>query len=134
MDENTKITEKKTELTGKAKRLANLKPAWKKGEQGGGHRHKGQRDYATLRELAIIEIGKANGKTPEEIEVMLHQKGVAEALKGDYRFYKDDLDRTHGQAIQKTETKLSGEIKSTSFTAEEIALIKQKVRDKQTND
>lgn len=100
MEENT---DKNTD-----KRLKNLKPAWKKGEAGGGHRPKGQRNYATLRALAIIEIGKANGKTPEEIEVMLHQKGIAEALKGDYRFYKDDLDRTHGSPTQNTN--ITGEL------------------------
>jgi len=103
MEEKPKITDKITD-----KRLKNLKAPWKKGEQGGGHRHKGQRDYATLRNLAIIEIGKANKKTPEEIEVMLHQKGISEGLKGDFRFYKDDLDRTHGSATENIDVKSGG--------------------------
>lgn len=77
---------------------------FKKGKSGNPKGHpKGQKNYATLRTLAIIEIGKQNGKTPEEIEIMLHSKGMAEALKGDYRFYKDDLDRVYGTAVQKTE-------------------------------
>ena len=75
----------------------NLKP-FKKGENGGAHRPKGQKNYATLRREAIIELGKLNNKTPEEIEVMLHSKGLSEALKGNYQFYKDDLDRLHGTA------------------------------------
>lgn len=108
MEQNSKNTEITTE-SGIAKRMKNLRPAWKKGEAGGGHRPKGQKNYATLRAEAIIAIGKQNGKTPEEIEIMLHQKGIAEALKGDFRFYKDDLDRIHGQAIQKTE--ITGDIK-----------------------
>lgn len=90
--------------SGIKKRTKNLIP-FKKGENMGSHRPKGQRNYATLRTLAIIEIGKANGKTPEEIEVMLHQKGVAEALKGDFRFYKDVLDRVHGQATTNVNVK-----------------------------
>lgn len=80
-----------------------LKP-FKKGENGGSNgRPKGQKNYETLRREAIIAIGKAEGKTPEEIEIMLHQKGIRQALKGDFRFYKDDLDRIHGQSVQKTE-------------------------------
>lgn len=109
MDKDTKNTEVNTELTGKAKRLANLKPAWKKGEAGGGSRPLGQRNYETIRREAIIAIGKQNGKTDEEIEVMLVAKGISEALKGDYRFYKDDLDRTHGQATQKTDLTTGGD-------------------------
>lgn len=88
----------------------NLRPPFKKGVSGNPKGHPlGQKNYATLRREAIIAIGKQNGKTPEEIEIMLHSKGISEALKGDFRFYKDDLDRVHGQAVQKTE--LVGEIK-----------------------
>lgn len=105
MEEKSKNTDKNTVRP----QNKNLRPAWKKGEYGGGHRPKGQKNYATLRREAIIAIGKQNGKTPEEIEIMLHQKGIAEALKGDYRFYKDDLDRVHGTAIQKQE--IVGELK-----------------------
>jgi hypothetical protein len=89
----------------------NLKPAWKKGEPSPnpkGH-PKGQRNYETIRREAIISIGKANGKTPEEIEEMLIAKGVSEALKGDFRFYKDDLDRVHGQATQKIDANVKYE-------------------------
>lgn len=89
----------------------NLKP-YKKGENGGAHRPLGQKNYATLRAEAIVAVGKLNGKTPEEIEIMLHAKGISEALKGDFRFYKDDLDRIHGTAPQviKQETTLLGEM------------------------
>lgn len=99
METNAENTDKKTVRP----QNKNLRPAWKKGEAGGGHRPKGQKNYETLRREAIIAIGKQNGKTPEEIEIMLHQKGIAEALKGDFRFYKDDLDRVHGQAVQRQE-------------------------------
>ena len=95
---NSENTEIDTE-TGIEKRMKNLKPAWKKGESGNLKGHpKGQKNYATLRREAIIELGKLNNKTPEEIEIMLHSKGLSEALKGNYQFYKDDLDRLHGTA------------------------------------
>ena len=85
----------------------NLKP-FKKGENMGSHRPKGSKNYETRRREAIIELGKLNKKTPEEIEVMLHTKAIGEALKGDFRYYKDDMDRTYGQPVAKTE--LSGTI------------------------
>ena len=117
------------------KRLKNLRPPWKKGEKvkGAGH-PKGQRNYATIRAEAIISIGKANNKTPNEIEEMLVSKGVAEALKGDFRFYKDDLDRTHGQALQKQEIKadVNISIESQKITDEAIADYLAKVNVKNT--
>src|SRR3990167_215780 len=77
----------------------------KKGERlNPNGRPKGQKNYATLRREAIIAVGKLNNKTPEEIEIMLHSKGISEALKGDFRFYKDDLDRTHGSAGNNSQT------------------------------
>ena len=95
--------------TGREKRLKNLKP-FEKGHKKVGGKVLGQKNYATLRREALIEIGKANGKSPEEIEIMLHSKGIAEALKGDFRFYKDDLDRLHGQATENKDINLKGTI------------------------
>ncbi len=109
---NSENTDKNTDI-----RLKNLKPAWKKGEAGGGHRPKGQKNYATLRREALIEVAKLNGKTPEEIEVMLHSKGLAEALKGNYQFYKDDLDRLHGTA--QNNVNISGELVSKIVSIDE---------------
>ena len=84
---------------------------FKPGESGNPDgKAKGQKNYATLRREALIEIGKANGKSPEEIEIMLHSKGIAEALKGNYQFYRDDLDRLHGQATEKKDINLSGSV------------------------
>lgn len=94
MENTVKITERPQNK--------NLK-LWKKGAPSPNPKGRplGQKNYATLRAEAIINIGKANGKTPEQIEVMIHEKGITEALKGDFRFYKDDLDRVHGQATEK---------------------------------
>lgn len=79
----------------------NLKP-FKKGENGGAHRPKGQRNYSTLRELAIIELAKKNNKTAEEIEIEIMANAILEARKGNFQFYKDDKDRVYGSAINKS--------------------------------
>lgn len=109
--------------------LATLVP-FKKGQSGNPKgKAPGQKNYATLRREAIIEIGKLNGKSPEEIEVMLHSKGIAEALKGDYRFYKDDMDRTHGTAVDRKDITSGG--KPIVLPAE---IIKQNATDTSSED
>lgn len=88
---------------------ANLKP-FKKGESGNPNgRPKGQRNYATIYREALIKLAEMNDTTPEEMETDIHLKGLASARMGDYRFYKDLLDRLHGTAIQKSDVTSGGE-------------------------
>ena len=95
-------------ISGRNRGLQNLKP-FKKGESGNPNgRPKGRKDYATLFREAIIIIAELNKVDPESIEAKIVQKGISEALKGDYRFYKDHLDRMHGSAQQNVKTE--GEI------------------------
>lgn len=99
---NTPETQQKksTEKNSVNNRVRGLKP-FKKGVSGNPNgRPKGRKDYATLFREAVIKIAELNKVDPESIEAMLVQKGIGEALKGDYRFYKDHLDRMHGQATQ----------------------------------
>jgi len=105
----------------------------KKGENGGAHRPKGQKNYSTLRKEAIIKVAKKNGKTPQEIEVLLHANAISRALKGDYRFYKDDIDRIHGAPNEHLDITSGGEAIEGSLSAEairqaEIILKKKKTR------
>lgn len=89
--------------------IENLKP-FKKGESGNPRgRQKGQRDYATIYRQALINIGKAKGKTPEEIEEMMEQVGLDKALDGDYNFFKDVRDRIHGKPMQPQDVTSGGE-------------------------
>ena len=77
-------------------RESNLKP-FVKGETGNPNgRPKGQRNYATIYREALIRIADANGKTPEEIETMMEEVGMKQALKGNHAFWKDIRDRIHG--------------------------------------
>ena len=79
-----------------------LKP-YKKGENGGAHRPKGVLNYATMRERAIRKLAEMNGKTPLEIDDEINANALLEARKGNFQFYKDDKDRTYGQAASRTE-------------------------------
>lgn len=82
---------------------------WKAGDPSPNPngRPKGQRNYATIYREALINIGKANGKTAEQIETMMEEVGLKNALKGNYSFFKDVRDRIHGQATQKVQGELN---------------------------
>jgi len=80
-----------------------LKPC-KKGETHNPYgRPFGQKNYATLYREALIKLAKANKKTPDELELEILSKGILNARSGDYRFYKDLLDRLYGTAISRAE-------------------------------
>ena len=63
----------------------------------------GQRNYATIYLEALQLLADKNASTPEKLEAEMIANGAMLARKGDYRFYKDVLDRLHGQATQKAE-------------------------------
>jgi len=89
---------------------ANIKPHEFKKGQSGNPKGKpiGTKSYKTLYAEALIKIAESKGMTAEELEVMLHQSGLAQAFK-DYRFYKDTLDRLHGKPDQNTDITSGGE-------------------------
>ena len=87
-----------------------LKP-FKKGQSGNENgRPLGQRNYATIYREALQLLADKNATTPEKLEAEMIANGAMLARKGDYRFYKDVLDRIHGQATQKTEITGSVEV------------------------
>lgn len=86
----------------KSPSLANLKPAWKKGDPSPnpkGH-PVGQRNFSTIYKEALKKIAESQNMTPEQIEELLVQSGIKNALKGNYKFYQDVLDRLHGKPKQ----------------------------------
>lgn len=89
----------KKSASGRERRLANIKPhEFKKGVSGNpSGKPKGQRSYATIYKEALRKIGETQDMTPEEVEDILHRSGIAKAMKGDYSFYRDVLDRLHGK-------------------------------------
>lgn len=91
----------KTDEELKKKRMANLKN-FPKGTSGNPKgKPKGQRDYATIYKEAIIELAKQQGTTPEKLENALLKVGFTRAIKGDFKFYQDTMDRVHGKAVQR---------------------------------
>lgn len=118
---------------------SNPNPAtrFKEGESGNPNgRPKGQRNYATIQAEAIISLGKKKNKTPEQIENELLENGIARAFNGDYRYYKDVLDRTHGtaQVNSKSLIEHSGEIDSNmNVNKQDIEAIALKVAEELKN-
>lgn len=106
MEQKSKNTDKNTD-----KRLKNLRPPWKKGDPSPnptGH-PKGQRNYATIYKEAMIMLAEKNNTTPEALENEMIANGAVLARKGDYRFYKDTLDRLHGTPVQRQDHTTDGE-------------------------
>lgn len=87
-----KSTEENTD-----KRLLNLRPAWKPGESGNPNGlPKGTRQFATIFEEAIKIIVKEQRLKVNDPELELVIKGITQAFKGNYSFWKDIMDRTYG--------------------------------------
>jgi hypothetical protein len=91
------------------KRLDNLKEPWKEGDPSPNPngRPKGQRNYATIYREALIKLGEANNKTPEELEEIIEQAGLKQAMKGNFPFFKDIRDRIHGKPVEKKQIEVT---------------------------
>jgi hypothetical protein len=75
-------------------------------KKGQGGRPKGVKNYKTIFNEAAKAVSEALklGKEPDAVQVEIVKRGIAQALKGNYNFYKDILDRLYGQAKQTIET------------------------------
>jgi hypothetical protein len=85
---------------------------FKKGESGNpAGRPKGSRNYKTLFREAYVAIAKdlRLGKDPDVLLVEILKRGIKEALKGNYPFYKDIMDRLYGKPKSETNVSLSEE-------------------------
>jgi len=82
---------------------------FKKGMSGNPNgRTVGSKDYVTLYREAIIKIAESKDMTPEDIENDLAKSGILNAIKGNYSFYRDTMDRIHGRPKENLE--VSGDI------------------------
>lgn len=73
----------------------------------GGGRPLGQKNYATLYKEALVKIAKLNGREPDDIEMDIINRGLEQARKGNFLFYKDILDRLHGKPMQNIKADVS---------------------------
>ena len=67
----------------------------------GPGRPKGQRNYKTIQREALMKIGASRNMTLEEVEATIQEVGLLKAMKGDYNFYRDYMDREHGKVPEK---------------------------------
>ena len=101
------------------KSIENLIP-FKKGESGNPNgRPEGQRNYATIYKEALQILADQNATTPEKLEAEMTANAAVLARKGDYRFYKDIMDRLHGTATSKLDVTTGGDKITQEFTKEE---------------
>lgn len=90
-------------------RVENLKP-FKPGQSGNPKgRPLGLKNFKTLFYEALKKLAKKEGVTPQQLELDLIGKGILSARAGDFRFYKDSLDRLHGSATQAIDLTSGGE-------------------------
>lgn len=90
----------------------------------------GVRSYNTIYREALKKIAKVNRKLADDIETDLVVKAIIEANRGDYRFYKDVIDRAHGTAVQKTDITTGGEKIDAVSLAERVNAITSDIDDK----
>lgn len=87
---------------------------FKPGESGNPLGHpKGQKNYKTLYREALIKIAKSNGKEVGEIELDIVMKGLFRARDGNFQFYKDVMDRIHGQAKESVDLNVKDKVNET---------------------
>jgi hypothetical protein len=92
------------------KRLLNLKKPWKKGESGNlNGKPLGKRSFKTIYIEAIKKIAEKNGVEPTDLEEQIIMQGLKRANSGDFRFYKDTMDRLHGSPKQSVDLTSGGE-------------------------
>ncbi len=99
----------KASNTGKNTGLANLKPAWKKGQSGNlKGRPLGSRDRKTVIWEAIKKIAEKRDMSPEEIEAAIQVAGIEKAIKGSFLHYAEISNGLYGKIQEKVDVTSGG--------------------------
>jgi hypothetical protein len=101
----------KSEKTEKKQDKRKLNPnLFKPGQSGNPNgRPKGALNFATKWMNFIEKVAEQNEKTPNEIDEEMLRVVYNKIIEGDHRFWKDIMDRVHGQAKQTIEHEDIGE-------------------------
>jgi hypothetical protein len=93
-------------------------------KEGNPGRPKGTKNKRTIFNRAMMHVGEALGlgKEPDTVAVELVKVGIRKALKGNFSFYKDILDRLYGKP-RKT-INVDAELKTPKIQELEIKLKK----------
>lgn len=109
------------EITKKSDKKTDKPWLFKPGQSGNPEgRPKGKKNYETEMEEAIKEYAKLNNKTPEQVKLMIYMRGASDALKGEYNFYRDFMDRVHGKPLQRIGNPDGSNIKPIMFLPLEL--------------
>lgn len=97
---NAEITEKKKKIDGR-KLLPQL---YKKGQSGNlKGRPVGTRNWDTVYWQAIKRLAKKNSIKPDDLDLELVEKGIMEARKGNFNFWKEIKEANYGKVKEHVE-------------------------------
>lgn len=93
--------EENREIAGDNQEIRDEKGRFRPGVSGNpAGKPAGKKSYETEMNEAIEEYAKLNGMTPEQVKIRIYMRGAGEALKGEYSFFRDYMDRVHGKPMQ----------------------------------
>lgn len=69
----------------------------------------GAENFKTVFEKALKQVAGLNKKDPEQLYIEIISKGITRARNGDFRFFKDLMDRVHGKATEKLDLTSDGQ-------------------------
>jgi hypothetical protein len=72
-------------------------------------RPKGAKNFKTIFFKALKKLAETNDKKAEELFIEIISKGISNARNGDYKFYKDILDRVYGKPQESIDHTTGGE-------------------------
>ncbi len=72
-------------------------------------RPKGAKDFITKWNAMVEKLASQNNTTIDEIDEQLLLVAFKKAKDGDFNFYKDVMDRKHGQAVKAVDITSGGE-------------------------
>jgi len=71
---------------------------------------KKEKSFLEYYEEIAEELAKENGMNVEDVKKIIYKVGYKKAKEGNYQFYKDILDRTHGTATNKQDVNLNAQV------------------------
>ncbi len=69
----------------------------------------GAESFKTIFEKALKQVASLNNRDPEQLYIEIISKGITRARNGDFRFFKDLMDRIHGKAAEKLDLTSDGQ-------------------------
>ena len=108
-DEKAELTDGKTELTDGEQSRADRPWLFKKGESGNPDgRPKDSISFKTKWLKFIDKIAAQNNMTPSDVDEKMLEVAYKQILSGDFKFWKDIIDRLYGTPINNVDVMSDG--------------------------